>query len=236
MFHRFAGLRHAHFVGIGGAGMSGIAEVLLQYEVTVSGCDQSAERGHGEAALAGRGDRHRPLRGPPRRRRPAGDLVGDRGREPRSHRGEAARHRRRPPGRDARRADAAQVRHRGRRDPRQDHHDVAGRRHHDRGGSRPDRHRRRAPARLGDRRPARQLGLHGRRGRRVRPQLPVALSDSRRHHVDRPRPPRHLPGPRRDPRRLRRLRQPCAVLRTGHRLRRRSERRRPSCRASRSAG
>lgn len=31
MFHRFAGLRHAHFVGIGGAGMSGIAEVLLQY-------------------------------------------------------------------------------------------------------------------------------------------------------------------------------------------------------------
>jgi UDP-N-acetylmuramate--alanine ligase len=42
MFHRFAGLRHAHFVGIGGAGMSGMAEVLLQYEVTVSGCDQSA--------------------------------------------------------------------------------------------------------------------------------------------------------------------------------------------------
>ena len=41
MFHRFAGLRHAHLVGIGGAGMSGIAEVLLQYELTVSGCDQS---------------------------------------------------------------------------------------------------------------------------------------------------------------------------------------------------
>jgi UDP-N-acetylmuramate--alanine ligase len=39
MFHRFAGLRHAHFVGIGGAGMSGIAEVLAQYEVRVSGCD-----------------------------------------------------------------------------------------------------------------------------------------------------------------------------------------------------
>ena len=41
MFHRFAGLRHAHLVGIGGAGMSGIAEVLLQYDITVSGCDQS---------------------------------------------------------------------------------------------------------------------------------------------------------------------------------------------------
>jgi len=42
MFHRFAGLRHAHFVGIGGAGMSGIAEVLAQYEVKVSGCDLAA--------------------------------------------------------------------------------------------------------------------------------------------------------------------------------------------------
>jgi len=39
MFHRFAGLRHAHFVGIGGAGMSGIAEVLAQYDLRVSGCD-----------------------------------------------------------------------------------------------------------------------------------------------------------------------------------------------------
>jgi len=42
MFHRFAGLRHAHFVGIGGAGMSGIAEVLAQYELEVSGCDLAA--------------------------------------------------------------------------------------------------------------------------------------------------------------------------------------------------
>ena len=42
MFQRFAGLRHAHFVGIGGAGMSGIAEVLAQYDVRVSGCDLSA--------------------------------------------------------------------------------------------------------------------------------------------------------------------------------------------------
>jgi UDP-N-acetylmuramate--alanine ligase len=41
MFQRVAGLRHAHFVGIGGAGMSGIAEVLLQYDLTVSGCDRA---------------------------------------------------------------------------------------------------------------------------------------------------------------------------------------------------
>jgi UDP-N-acetylmuramate--alanine ligase len=45
MFRRFTGLSHVHFVGIGGAGMSGIAEVLLDYDVKVSGCDQ----GRGEA-------------------------------------------------------------------------------------------------------------------------------------------------------------------------------------------
>ncbi len=37
----FAGLAHTHFVGIGGAGMSGIAEVLLHYDLEVSGCDQA---------------------------------------------------------------------------------------------------------------------------------------------------------------------------------------------------
>ncbi len=32
-------VRHVHFVGIGGAGMSGIAEVLLNLGYTVSGSD-----------------------------------------------------------------------------------------------------------------------------------------------------------------------------------------------------
>jgi UDP-N-acetylmuramate--alanine ligase len=32
-------LRHVHFVGIGGAGMSAIAEVLRKYELELSGCD-----------------------------------------------------------------------------------------------------------------------------------------------------------------------------------------------------
>ncbi len=41
MFRRFAGLSHAHFLGIGGAGMSGIAEVLLNYDLKVSGCDRA---------------------------------------------------------------------------------------------------------------------------------------------------------------------------------------------------
>lgn len=43
MFRIFAGLSHVHFVGIGGAGMSGIAEVLLDYEhLKVSGCDRAS--------------------------------------------------------------------------------------------------------------------------------------------------------------------------------------------------
>ena len=44
MFNPFADLSRIHFVGIGGAGMSGIAEILCNYEkarLDVSGCDQS---------------------------------------------------------------------------------------------------------------------------------------------------------------------------------------------------
>ena len=42
MFRQFANLAKVHFVGIGGAGMSGIAEVLLDYDLEVSGCDMVA--------------------------------------------------------------------------------------------------------------------------------------------------------------------------------------------------
>ena len=45
MFNPFADLSRIHFVGIGGAGMSGIAEILCNYEqaqLDVSGCDQSS--------------------------------------------------------------------------------------------------------------------------------------------------------------------------------------------------
>ncbi|MDY7091709.1 MAG: UDP-N-acetylmuramate--L-alanine ligase [Acidobacteriota bacterium] len=41
MFQRFSGLSRVHFVGIGGAGMSSIAEVLLEYDFTVTGSDQA---------------------------------------------------------------------------------------------------------------------------------------------------------------------------------------------------
>lgn len=41
MFKRFSDLASVHFVGIGGAGMSGIAEVLLDWDLEVTGCDQT---------------------------------------------------------------------------------------------------------------------------------------------------------------------------------------------------
>ena len=39
-------VKHIHFVGIGGAGMSGIAEILHNLGYTVSGSDQSEQRDH----------------------------------------------------------------------------------------------------------------------------------------------------------------------------------------------
>jgi UDP-N-acetylmuramate--alanine ligase len=38
-FNPFTDLSRIHFVGMGGAGMSGIAEILLEYDLEVSGCD-----------------------------------------------------------------------------------------------------------------------------------------------------------------------------------------------------
>lgn len=42
IFTEFTDLSRVHFVGIGGAGMSGIAEILLEYQLEVSGCDLAA--------------------------------------------------------------------------------------------------------------------------------------------------------------------------------------------------
>lgn len=42
IFQSLSGLQRVHFVGIGGSGMSGIAEVLLDYDLEVSGCDRAA--------------------------------------------------------------------------------------------------------------------------------------------------------------------------------------------------
>ncbi|MBZ0114626.1 MAG: UDP-N-acetylmuramate--L-alanine ligase [Thermoanaerobaculia bacterium] len=40
-FRELAGLNRVHFVGVGGSGMSGIAEVLLDYDLEVSGSDRA---------------------------------------------------------------------------------------------------------------------------------------------------------------------------------------------------
>ena len=37
-------IKHVHFVGVGGSGMSGIAEILHNLGYTVSGSDQSDSR------------------------------------------------------------------------------------------------------------------------------------------------------------------------------------------------
>ena len=42
IFTEFTDLSRVHFVGIGGAGMSGISEILLEYKLAVSGCDQAS--------------------------------------------------------------------------------------------------------------------------------------------------------------------------------------------------
>ncbi len=49
-----------HFVGIGGIGMSGIAEVLLNLGYPVSGSDLQGQRRHAPAGVAGREDPPRP--------------------------------------------------------------------------------------------------------------------------------------------------------------------------------
>ena len=61
----FATSQHAHFIGIGGIGMSGIAEILLNLGMKVSGSDLRRSAGHRPPGAAGRNH----LRGPPRGQR-----------------------------------------------------------------------------------------------------------------------------------------------------------------------
>lgn len=53
MFRQFVGLGRVHFVGIGGTGMSGIAEVLLDYDVVVSGSDLAGSESTARLVAAG---------------------------------------------------------------------------------------------------------------------------------------------------------------------------------------
>ena len=56
-------VKRVHFVGIGGAGMSGIAEVLLTLGYRVTRLRSRRERGHAPSREARRDDRDRPRRG-----------------------------------------------------------------------------------------------------------------------------------------------------------------------------
>ncbi len=59
-------VRHVHFVGVGGVGMSGLAEILRSLEFEVSGSDLKDELQHPTAGEPRRAHRRRP----PRRERP----------------------------------------------------------------------------------------------------------------------------------------------------------------------
>ena len=58
----FFSRQHLHFAGIGGIGMSGIAEVLLNLGYTISGFGPEAVAHHRPAGAAGRDDLRRPRR------------------------------------------------------------------------------------------------------------------------------------------------------------------------------
>ena len=73
-------VKHIHFVGIGGAGMSGIAEILHNLGYTVSGSDQSDSATTRRLASLGHQGAHRPRCGAHRRRR--GGRHVDRGAGP----------------------------------------------------------------------------------------------------------------------------------------------------------
>ena len=181
-----------HFVGIGGIGMSGIAEVMHHLGYKVQGSDQAEGyvteglRKAGIPVTIGQS------------RRQSGRCGGGRllDRDPRRQsrgrgRGRAAPAAR-PPRRDAGRADADAVDHRGRRNARQDDDHLD-----DRGDARcrrdrPDRHQRRRDQRLWLQRPARQIRLDGGRGRRERRQLPAPRRDDRGRHQHRSRASRAL--------------------------------------------
>jgi UDP-N-acetylmuramate--alanine ligase len=130
--------RRVHFVGIGGIGMSGIAEVLLTLGYSVSGSDVAESDTTRRLARLGA----RVHLGTHDATHVTDDIdvlvissavtfANPRSRAPASSR---SRH---PARRDARRAHADEVRRRGRGESREDDHDVARRRGPPRGGRDP---------------------------------------------------------------------------------------------------
>ena len=176
-----------HFVGIGGIGMSGIAELLPTSATTSAGSDPKASEITDAAREAGRAHRE----GHAAANVDDADVVVTSSAIQADNAEVVEARRRRDPGhparRDARGADAAAVRHRDRRVARQDDDDVDGRAGARARRARPDGGDRREGERFRHQRAARARGLHGRRGGRERQVVPQAHADDRGDHEHRPR-------------------------------------------------
>ena len=123
MSDRMRRIHRIHFVGIGGSGMSGIAEVLVESRLRSAGQRSQAQRGH---RAPGAARRARASSVTPRQNIGEADVVvissAVSDEQPGSGRGAGEAHSGGAARRNARRADALPLRHRGRRHARQDHH------------------------------------------------------------------------------------------------------------------
>ncbi len=204
-----------HFVGIGGIGMSGIAEVLLNLGYRVSGSDlRESDTTRRLPALGGGSSSATAPRTSSRRRR-GGDLLRGPQGQPGGRQPPEPQDPGDPARRDARRADATEVRRGHRRLPRQDDdhlhggHLLAPRRPRSHRGGRRQAERPRLQRQAGQ---GRVDGGGGRRVGRLVPRLSPAIAVVT--NID----PEHLDhyGPGRGAAAgLRRVRQPGALLRPG---------------------
>ena len=188
-----AELGRVHFVGIGGAGMSGIARIMLARGIAVSGSD--AKDSSALTSLHALGARvavgHTP--GEPHRRRHGRGLLGDPADEPGGGGGPSARPRRTSPrGRTGERHGRA-ARRRGRRHARQDDDDLDADRRLQHCGADPS-------FAIGGSLNESGANAHDgsgsgvrRRGRRERRLVPPARSGGGDRDQRRGRPPRPLP-------------------------------------------
>jgi UDP-N-acetylmuramate-alanine ligase len=166
-----ARLGRVHFAGIGGAGMSGIARIMLARGIGVSGSDARDSALLGELRELGASVHvgHAPEPRPPRPRRHAGGVERHPAGQPGTDRGGQARDAGRAPGGGARLGDGRPPGDRGRRDARQDHHHLHAHHGAARVRGRPRLRHRRDPHRDRARRGGRiRPGLRGRGGRERR--------------------------------------------------------------------
>ena len=125
----FRNFQRIHLVGIGGSGMSGIAEVLLSQRLRSFRLRSEAVAGHRAAAQAGRDAFSKAIT--PENVHGAHVVVissAVRTRQRRSGRSAPAENSGDPARRNAGRTDAPEIRHRRRRRARQNHHHFDGRR------------------------------------------------------------------------------------------------------------